>query len=81
MIINNNLKKYRKEKRITQKELANSFKISVRQLQNLESKTPKAVIQFCEFANFFEIPIDDLLKQDNTELLSPASKNSSEIHK
>ena len=80
MVINNNLSKFRTIADYKQKESAEFLNISTRQYQRYEKKTPKSVIQFYNLAKFYNTTIDDLLKQDDTELLSPASKNSLEIH-
>jgi len=62
--INNNLKKYREKAEYIQQESAEFLNISIRQYQNLESQTPKSVIQFQKLAKLYGTTIDDLLEQE-----------------
>ena len=52
ILIGNNIKKYRKEKGLTQKELANSVKVATPLIGSLESKN---IIQGISIYNLYKI--------------------------
>ena len=52
ILIGNNIKKYRKEKGLTQKELANSIKVATPLIGSLESKN---IIQGISIYNLYKI--------------------------
>ena len=63
MVINNNLKAYREASGYKQADSARKLKVTVRQYQRLEAKTPKSVAQFHKLAGLYDTTIDKLLEQ------------------
>lgn len=64
----NRLKAARVNANMTQEAVAKALKITIRQYQNIEAVTPKAVIQFYKLSRLLNVKIDDLLEQvDDTQ--------------
>jgi transcriptional regulator with XRE-family HTH domain len=63
------LKQLRKNKKLTQQQLADIFKVNQQTIARWEgSITEPSIAQLKQLAAFFKITIDDLLQKENTIL-------------
>ena len=83
MNIRNYLKKAREEANLTQLEVAKSLNIAATSYQRIELGTRgTSEDNWLKLYNLFnkKIPLNKLMQNSKAKLLSPASKNSLEIH-
>lgn len=65
-LVANNLKKFRKENRLTQTDLANSLKTTQSNIHKYETgKCLITTMYAVEFAKQYDYPVDDLLGRKN----------------
>ena len=78
------LKQLRKNKKLTQQQLADIFKVNQQTIARWESSiTEPSITQLKQLAAFFKITIDDLLQKENIMKLVQKQKNGKrtcEIH-
>ena len=63
MATENQLKLYRAKSGLKQEDAAKTLRITIRQYQRMESKTPKSITQFHQLAKLYNATVDALLEQ------------------
>ena len=73
-IVGKNLLKLRKDKKLTQMEVAEKFNYSDKSISKWEKgESMPSVEVLCELANFYGVSLDDLTKEDLTESLTTSN--------
>jgi DNA-binding XRE family transcriptional regulator len=62
-----NIRRLRRERSLTQRELSRKLKVSTGTIGNIESNYTCSVRLLCSIANFFNIPVGDLFIKEIKE--------------
>ncbi len=81
ILIGENIKRLRKEKKITQETLADYFNVSTAAVSKWENnETYPDITLLFPLANFFKVSIDELMRYDYMTFENELKKVKSEIH-
>lgn len=75
-MLNDNIKKFRKVKKLTQEQVAEKLNVSRQTVSKWESgETIPDIYNCCELAKLYEITVDDLLNEQKFSNISPKGKH------
>ena len=75
-MLNDNIKKFRKIKKLTQEQIAEKLNVSRQTVSKWESgETIPDIYNCCELAKLYEITVDDLLNEQKFSNISPKGKH------
>lgn len=74
-MLNDNIKKFRKSKKLTQEQVAEKLNVSRQTVSKWESgETIPDIYNCCELAKLYEITIDDLINEQKFSNINPKGK-------
>jgi len=74
-MLNNNIKKFRKSKKLTQEQVAEKLNVSRQTVSKWESgETIPDIYNCCELAKLYEITVDDLINEQKFSNINPKGK-------
>ncbi|MGN0676427.1 MAG: helix-turn-helix domain-containing protein [Ruminococcus sp.] len=75
-MLNDNIKKFRKIKKLTQEQVAEKLNVSRQTVSKWESgETIPDIYNCCELAKLYEITVDDLLNEQKFSNINPKGKH------
>lgn len=75
-MLNDNIKKFRKIKKLTQEQIAEKLNVSRQTVSKWESgETIPDIYNCCELAKLYEITVDDLLNEQKFSNINPKGKH------
>ena len=75
-MLNDNIKKFRKVKKLTQEQVAEKLNVSRQTVSKWESgETIPDIYNCCELAKLYEITVDDLLNEQKFSNINPKGKH------
>ena len=75
-MLNDNIKKFRKVKKLTQEQIAEKLNVSRQTVSKWESgETIPDIYNCCELAKLYEITVDDLLNEQKFSNINPKGKH------